>query len=336
MTYQGRTITVAEVQQLLGLTDAEAQRGDANRVLKRGALLHADIAMLAPVQSHAAANPSPADMQDLVFLYRDGRLQGVESAGIHWRLGRMLLDEVRPDPSRDEMVRLWYRSTSARLQSAHAFVYAIPHLDRARQLFPGDADLLLYSGSLHECMATPRVQAAALPTQPGFSSSIRSARAELQQAESFFRQAVKSDPTLTEARVRLGRVLDLLGRHQDGASELRRSASETEDALLLYYADLFLGQADLALGRLDEARSAFERAASWYPRAQSPRLALSQLARQVGDRAGALAAMEHVLDLPAAEGEREDPWWYYNEVHVPDSDHLLDEMRQAFVAEEPQ
>jgi tetratricopeptide (TPR) repeat protein len=335
MTYQGRTIGIAAVQELLGLTDDETERGDANRVFKRGALLHADIAMLAPVHSHTGAGLSSADLQDMVFLYRDGRLQGVESAGVHWRLGRMLLDEVRPDPSRDEMVRMWYRATGASLQTSHSFVDATPHLARGRQLFPGDADLLLYSGSMHESMATPLVQVAALPTQPGFSSSIRSPRAELQQAETFFRQAVKSSPTQTEARVRLGRVLDLLGRHEDGAAELRRAASATEDPLLLYYADLFLGQAELALSHRGEARASFERAASRYPRAQSPRLALSQLARRYGDRAGALAAIQHVLDLPASEDRREDPWWYYNEVHMPGADRLLDEMRKPFLAAEP-
>ena len=335
MTYQGRTISLADVQQLLGLTDDETERGDANRVFKRGALLHADIAMLAPVRSHVTAGVVPTDLQDLVYLYRDGRLQGVESAGVHWRLGRMLLDEVKPDPSRDEMVRVWYRATSARLQTAHAFFYAAPHLERARQLFPGDADLLLYSGSMHECLATPRVQAAVAPTQPGFSSSFRSSRGELQQAESFLRQAIKSRPALAEARVRLGRVLDLLGRHEEGAAELRRAASATENPLLLYYADLFLGQAEQALDHRDEARASFERAASRYPRAQSPRLALSQAARRSGDRAGALGAIQHVLDLPASEGRREDPWWYYNEIHVPDADHLLDEMRKPFLAAEP-
>jgi tetratricopeptide (TPR) repeat protein len=290
----------------------------------------------------------------MVFLYRDGRLQGVQTAGVHWRMGRMLLDEVKPDPSRDEMVRMWYRATSAYLQAAHSFVYATPHLDRARQLFPGDADLLLYSGSMHESMATPLVQAAVMPARgdepptpriggmriepplqsPGFSFSIRSPHGELLLAESFLRQAVKSRPTLTEARVRLGRVLDLLGRHEEGAAELRRAASATDDRLLLYYADLFLGQAELALNHPDEARASFERAASRYPRAQSPRLALSQLARRYGDRAGALSAIQHVLDLPASEGEREDPWWYYNEVHLPDADHLLDEMRKPFLAAE--
>jgi len=36
------------IQHLLGLTDDELQRGNANRILKRGALLHTDIAILAP------------------------------------------------------------------------------------------------------------------------------------------------------------------------------------------------------------------------------------------------------------------------------------------------
>jgi len=337
LTYQGRTLSIADIQQLLGLTDEETQRGDVNRLLKRGALLHADIAMLAPPRSRVTTGMTPAASQDLVFLYRDGRLQGVESAGAHWRLGRTLLDAVSPDPSRDEMVREWYRATGAHLQAAHAFVYATPHLSRARELFPGDARILLYSGALHESLATSRVQSVLDPSQraSGSGSGILSARAELQRAESLLRQAVRSEPALAEARVRLGRVLDLLGRHEEGAAELRRAASATGDALLLYYADLFLGQAELALSHRDQANAGFERAASRYPRAQSPRLALSQLAHRNGNRAGALGAIRPVLDLPASEGEREDPWWYYNEVHVPDVDRLLAELREPFLAVEP-
>jgi len=330
-------ITLWEDEEVLGLTDDEVVRGDQNDILKRGALLHADIAILAPFSTRFGIQPSPLSANDVVYLYSDGRLQGVGFAGVHWTIARGLLDEVRPDPSLDEIVALWYRATGAYLQTHQAFAYAVPHLDDARRIFPGDADIWLYSGSVHEGYAAPHVQAS---VGPGAGSaavgSIRSSREEFRQAERAFRQALKSDPKLTEARIRLGHVLELSGHAQEAVTELRRAAAETDSNLLRYYADLFLGQAEEALGRREAAREAFDRAAERYPRAQSPRLALSQLARRYGDRAGALGAIQQVLALTGDETRREDPWWYYYRIHVPDADTLLDQMRTRFQAERPQ
>ena len=329
-------VTLWEAQEVLGLTDDEVVHGDTNRILERGALLHADIAMLAPPDDRRAFKAS-LDSPGVVYLYSDGRLRAIEFTGVHWTIGRALLDEVRPDPSLDDTVRLWYRATGAYLQTHHAFAYAEPLLSDARRIFAADADILLYSGSVHENYATPNVQASVGPGARTLSvTGIRSTRAELQMARTFFGQAVTSNPGLTEGRIRLGHVLELLGRAQEAVVELRRAAVESDNDRLRYYAQLFLGQAEQALGHQDAARDAFERAAGLYPRAQSPRLALSQLARRYGDRAGALGAIQQVLALPGDEMSREDPWWIYYATHVPDADTLLDQLRKTFLAERPQ
>ena len=350
---RGQSARAAELQQLLGLTDEELLHGDASRILKRGALLHADIAILAPHNVQPVTTTSLSGSPGVVFVYSDGRLQGVALSGVHWEVGRSLLAEIRPNPSADETVRLWYRATSAYLQTHHAFVYAEPHLKQARRMFPADADILLYSGSVHETYAAPATQATVGPGttterrlrgdfgglmyRPILPASVvRSAGEELQQAESFFRQALKSAPDLTEPRIRLGRVLEQLEHPQEAVTELRQAAAGTQNELLEYYANLFLGQAEQALGHREAARDAFQRAAMLYPRAQSPRLALSQLARRSGDRSGALGAIQEVLTLPSDETKREDPWWRYNDTHVPDADTLLEELRKRFRSEEPQ
>jgi tetratricopeptide (TPR) repeat protein len=330
-------VTIWEDQALLGLTDDEVAQGNANRILKRGALLHADIALLAPPDNRHVVTPSPLTFGDMVYLYADGVLQGIEYSGVHWTIARALLDEVKPNPSQDETVRLWYRATGACLQTQHTFVYAEPLLADGRRIFPADADILLYSGSLHENYATPQVQASTGPSERAIVvAGVRSAREELRQAQRFFRQAVEHNPRLTEARIRLGRVLELSGQAQEAAAELRRASAEADNGLLHYYAELFLGQAEQALGHRDAAREAFEHAARLYPRAQSPSLALSQLARRYDDRGGALGALQLVLTLPGDERSREDPWWYYHGTHVPDASTLLRELRKSFSEERPQ
>ena len=246
----------------------------------------------------------------------------------------MLLDNVRrqidkPSPGRDDMVRLWYRATAAWMQNRED--HDTDHLNHGRSLFPDDADILFLSGCQHETYASPEIQsamrAAVIPT--GVRIDIGSDRAELRQAENFFRRALAINPSLVEARLRLGRVLSLLERHADAVVELRATIDATRDELLRYYGQLFLGAAEEALGKLDAARDAYEAAAALFPGAQSPRIALSALARRRGDRATAWKALERVFH-PPDDSEREDPWWAYHVAQTRDVDDLLERLRRPF------
>jgi tetratricopeptide (TPR) repeat protein len=120
-----------------------------------------------------------------------------------------------------------------------------------------------------------------------------------------------AQPDNLEARVRHGRVLGQLGRHRQSADTLRGAIQRGVSGEFLYLAQMFLATQEEALGNYAEARTHYEHAASLYPRAQSPRLALSQISRRFGDRAGAQRELGVLADLPVDEGRREDPWWNY-------------------------
>jgi tetratricopeptide (TPR) repeat protein len=319
---------------------ATRQAGDEdNYLLRRAALLHADVAMLA---LSAAAEPASARApvrtmapQTLRVTTSDGIDRDVQLVDVNWDIGRKLLDAVRmpdetlPHPERDRMVHDWYRATSAWMIVTEN--HDTKHFDRARQIFPDDRDILFLSGCQHEAYARPMIQSAVrtavLPT--GFSIDVDSARLELRRAESFFRGALSQDPTHGEARLRLGRALGLLGRHADAASELRAASESLADAEQRYYSDLFLGAEEEALGRFEAARAAYGRAGQEYPRAQSPYLALSELARRTGDRAGALRATEEMFGL-STDPARNDPWWSYFVVGARNAEDWLDELRRPF------
>ena len=117
-------------------------------------------------------------------------------------------------------------------------------------------------------------------------------------------------------------------------SELRRAAGELTDPEQLYYAELFLGAEEAALGNREAARVAYDRAAELFPQAQSPLLALSEIARRSGDRNGALRAIDRLFAL-SGEGrdEHDDPWWWYYTTQARDADDLLDALYQPFLAE---
>jgi tetratricopeptide (TPR) repeat protein len=291
---------------------AKDRRYEGNQILLRGAILHADIATLIPEDVSRGSSS-----QQRIFMVEDGRQQGFRYPTIHWAIGRSLLDGVMPAPSAEPDVLLWYRAASAHLLKTRALSEAMLHLARARRLFPTDPDILFDSAYLHERFASPTLQAAADEIQAarGMRPDIGSERAELGRAERFFRQALAAEPDAADSRVRLGRVLGQLGRHQEAVAQIRKAIDAGLTREFFYLAQLFLGREEEMLGNRDAAHAYFERAAKLYPRAQSPHLAASQLARRAGDRAGALRGLQKIAELPADADQREDPWWHYYNVH---------------------
>src|SRR3954465_7625456 len=210
------------------------------------------------------------------------------------------------------------------------------HINHARELFPADPDILFLSACHRETYAGPPIQtavrSAVLPT--GVTMGVGSEQMELKQAEQLFRRTLQVKPDHAEARLRFGRVLGGLGKHAEAALELRRAVADLAEPQLLYYGHQFLGAEEEALGNREAARVAYEEAAALFPRAQSPLLALSQLARRYGDRGGALRAIERWCALAADERDQtDDPWWWYYVAQARDADDLIAAMHQPFLAE---
>jgi tetratricopeptide (TPR) repeat protein len=329
-----------ELRRLAGRVADARLHHDANYVLRRAALLHTDAVLLTPpppdepVSSAVSTTPQRVRIQMV-----DGQELGVRQTPVHWEIARMVLDYVqpagidRPAPSKDAMVRQWYRATAAWMQQVED--HDTLHLDRARVIFPDDPDLEFLTGCQRESYAAPAIQAgmrtAVLPS--GFTVGVGNDRTELHVAETHLRRALAIRPDFPEARLRLGRVLAVLGRHEDAARELAQAEASVDDALLRYFATLFLGAEEEALGRYDAAREAYEHAAAIYPMAQSPWLALSELARRRGDRPSALRALQQMFELPSAEPERDDPWWTYHIAQARNAAELLDAVRRPFLPE---
>jgi tetratricopeptide (TPR) repeat protein len=270
----------------------------------------------------------------------DGRDLGVYPTAVHVELAQMILDnvvppgEAKPAPSRDAMVRQWYVATATWMQLHED--HDTHHLDYARSLFPDDPDVLFLAGTQHATYATPSIQSAvrAATLPGGLSMDVDSDRGELRRAEGFLRKAVALRPEMAEARLRFGRVLGLLGRHEEAAAELREAKARVTEDPQRYYAALFLGCEEEALGRFDAARDAYAAANALFPDAQSPLIALSQLARRRGDRAGALAPIRQLFELPHEALEREDPWWSYHIAQARNADALLEALRAPFRREQ--
>ncbi len=316
-----KTISKATIRRLLHLTDQEVQKKDLSRLLKLGALLHTDIDLLELERGIYQQTGQEIDGQ---AFFADGRVIP-QPQQFHWQLARRLIECL---PSEDRMLRLWYIATTAHMQSRRLLGYAGHNLRSALEKLPSDERILFYAGALHEIWASPVNQNAQLPR--GGRTSYGSKDSELRLARQFFQRALAVNPSLAEAHLRLGRVMGLMGDHKEAFKELQLATAAIQDRQLSYYLSLYMGYELEVLARPKEARVQYERAAGLFPTAQSPLLALSQLAGISGDSKAALLAVEQVFALPVKDFWNDDPLWRYDLAHVRDAAALIEEMHTAF------
>jgi hypothetical protein len=303
IVYRDTLIPFADLRKVLGLTDDEAASGNANRILLRAAVLHGDISMLvAPLLPRGMGCTARGSL-----LIQDGSSIGMGCICIHWIMGRGLLDAIRPDPGKNDVVRLWYHATIAYLLETGDYANANDHIAHAQLLFPDEPAILFEHGYYHEGYASPPVQSAALES----GNDRRGAKIHLEEALDRYRKALQVNPRFVEARVRRGKVLLDLSHPGEAVEQLRQAVAEAQGPRLRYYAHLLLGRAEEASGNVAGAREQFMRASEIYPQAQSPHLSLTLLARERGDRTGAREAMQKVLALPHTDRADTDPWWDY-------------------------
>ncbi len=311
-----------------------------NRLLLAGAAAHADVAMLTPERAARLLSLDPRQRPSRAAVGLDGEHIGTDELTAHWEFARRLLDRVEPDSSASAAVRLWYQATAAYFIDDLRLAEATPHLERGRRLFPADAQLLMFSGAVHEAFSSPLYQAV-LQDLLGHQDERGSVRRpdsaheetpggeaeELRHAERYLRSALAADPLLVEARIRLGRVLGRRGRHHQAVGELKEASTQVTDRQLRYYSELFLGAEEAALGRLDVARGCFERASALQPCAQAPVIALSDLARRSSGAATAGRTVALLAALPGNCDERADPWWAYHRASGRKHEELLAAVR---------
>jgi tetratricopeptide (TPR) repeat protein len=184
-------------------------------------------------------------------------------------------------------------------------------LVKAQGRFPQDPFVALALGSLHEAHAAPH---ALVEASVGRQGNLEKWRQEerafrLEQALAAYRQAISLDPTLAEAHLRLGHVLQLLGKSDEADAAFARASDATGDRRWRYLAEMLRADGADAGGDRAAARQRYQAALEAWPEAQSPVLALSRLEASAGDWPAAQARL--AAFAPTAGGRSEDPWWAY-------------------------
>ena len=317
----------------------------ANDFIKRAALLHTDVVLLAQLVPGAVPPPKPRSQMSLLereeavplVIARgpDGRFSSFELGNLNWDYARDLLDAVTPAPEADETVALWYRTIGAMFASSYSFGEAWPHIERARVLFPNDAGILFGDAAVQETLASPRIQdyvrVTKLPNGQRFLF-VESESYHLQVAVGLLKRALYQDPSYAEARLRLGRVLSQMGRHAEALAELQ-AVPPQQDTVVAFYTHLVRGDVERAMARYDAAQRSYQQALELFPSAQSARMALGHLARLRSNRDAALALLQPALTAPLPRSD--DPWWDYFRGDGRNSEALFRRLRAPFLVTAP-
>ncbi len=198
---------------------------------------------------------------------------------------------------------------------------------------PPDASLRLFAGSMLASVMGPQVQEQSgyhrvflyggeyaqdhgLPAQRHASSAYGVFDADVvANAEKALREAIRFQPDLTEARLRLGHLLMLVGRTNDARRELMTASAQARTAnqgFQGYLAELFVGQMLEREGRLREAAHAFAAASAFKPLAPAARVALGQSLLSAGFLTDGWAAIRQMFGDERREGVTEiDPWVWF-------------------------
>jgi tetratricopeptide (TPR) repeat protein len=203
-------------------------------------------------------------------------------------------------------------------QGENRWSEALDWAERGLRDFPDSAEMLLVLGSIEE---TVGAQASFLETHEALVDpntrrsrsdllQRREVREHLEKAHRALRSAVAADPTLLEARLRLGRVAWRLGETAEARSVLSDVLAQEPDAAKAFLAHLFLGRLDEDASRLVDAARSYEAALALDPHSQSARLALSHVRLRGGDAPGARADVETTVGS-AGRRPHPDALWLY-------------------------
>jgi hypothetical protein len=247
------------------------------RQLMAGALLHGEAALRAPAES------------------------GARLIRVHLRSGFSFVLRLH-SLGEAEVSRLWFVAACQPLINDLP-VDALQLLLKGQKLFPLDSRIAVAIGTALENLASRLSDRNQAPVAglcgPGETPACLTA------AERTYQDVLRREPRHAEARLRLGRVGQLLGRSRAAAElrQVRASGSEPHATL----ATLFLAQAAAAGGRGAAARDLYRSAAS--PGAEYvAALGASAVHEQEGHVG---AAVETLLPLLLAPSADDDVWLRY-------------------------
>jgi tetratricopeptide (TPR) repeat protein len=240
-----------------------------------------------------------------------------EPVRLHESLALELVHALTDDPEWRGFARRWYRVMAELALGDTRWSDALTWAARGLDAFPRTAELLLVKGAIEEGLSgelaspspgdvfDPSTRQTQLDLDRG-----REARQRLERARRLLRDAIAVDPSLPEARLRLGRVAWRLGDADESRAAFEAVLAQTRSRDTAFLAYLFRGRLDEDAGHLEDAVRSYESALALDARSQSARLALSHVRLRLGDPAAARREVDAAL-APAPRLVNLDLFWVY-------------------------
>jgi tetratricopeptide (TPR) repeat protein len=221
------------------------------------------------------------------------------AAALHLAIAREIAQRLEgTTPFRET----WLTAMGSELQVRWQEALALELFVECRTAFPRAALAWLGEGTVYEF--------SAFPSGIGATRVVGGRESLARDAERAYRGAITIDPSLLEARVRLGRVLARQGRTAEAWEELGRVTKEGGKGTASALAHLFLGETEEAAGAEGDALRDYRAALEAEPSLQPAAIALSALLVSRGDRAAGIDALRRPLQHGCPVGL--PPWLAYH------------------------
>ncbi len=238
------------------------------------------------------------------------------------------------DPEAKDFLSRFYVAMTRRAQWSHCIPQAEQWARTGLKRFPKDGPLLMTLGIVLETTAfltlvpAPRAAIQGPQAVRQFESQTAKLGALWDRARRTFDEALAADPTLQEARLRLGRVLWRLDRPEPARAAFEEVIANSDDKVLLYLAHLFLGRIHEDQNRLSEAAKEYEAALAVRSTSDAAAVALSHVRLLMGDTGGAREAMEFGLNQLRVRVDG-DPFKNYPMTHTREGQAAIDALRKG-------
>ncbi len=271
------------------------------------------------------------DRTDRAAMIRESGGAAECAVSAHGRMSEQLIALAARQAGGVEFVSRFAAANSLYLRSVLCFATGRHWAGIGLEVSPGDAMLHLADGLASETIGTTGFveptfrRAADSRGRPVYGYADVNRKQELKRALGALEKALASNPRLSEARLRAGRVLWRLGRGREAQDSLRRAVIESEGALR-YLAHLFLGQCLEDEGNLAGAIDQYAAAVALRPETQIGAVALAHAHSLDGRSERAREILEGALAL-SGRRPTADPYWTYL-TGAPDlTEALLDRLR---------
>jgi tetratricopeptide (TPR) repeat protein len=230
----------------------------------------------------------------------------------------------------------WHHLVATFLHSRLMLEVAKPYMDKALEILPDDAAIMLATARLleasHETRSTQTVPQSSLsayargPTrQQSMIERLRTEQ-EIARAEELLRAVITRDHEPALARLRLGRVLYARGRTEEAAAELIAVLKSPHPPGTGYLAHLFLARIAEEQRDVPGALVHYQAATHLQVSNQSARIGMARLLAVSGQHDDARDLV--LATLMTSRDGSDDPWWPY---YYPDMNAvsvLIEQLRK--------